>query len=237
MSGAALQKRPPFTWQGFLRGVRGSSVLMPTVVFYGLAFGVLASAKGLSALEAAMLSGLVNAGGAQMASLQAWTEPLPILAVVLTTAAMNARYLLLGAALRPWWGGLPAYKSYGSLFVLGDGNWALALREQAAGRDDAAFLTGVGFCSWFAWVGGTVAGHTFGSLLGDPQRLGLDFMLGAFFAALAVGFFKSRTAVLPLIVGIAVAVPVERWVPGPWYILAGALAGAIAGGLVHGPKA
>lgn len=229
--------RPPFTLGGFLAGIRGSGALLPTVIFYGLAFGVLANAAGISALEAALLSGLVNAGGAQMASLQAWGDPLPVLAVVLTTAAMNARYLLLGAALRPWWGGLPGWQSYGSLFVLGDGNWAMALREKAAGRDDAAFLAGVGCMAWFAWVGGTLAGHLFGALLGDPSRFGLDFMLGAFFAALAVTFFRSRASALPLLVGVGSAVVIERLVPGPWYILAGALAGSLAGGLAHGRKA
>lgn len=230
-------QRPPFTWQGFAAGLRGSSVIMPTVIFYGLAFGVLASNAGLSELESLLFSALVNAGGAQMASLQAWGEPVPVLAVVLTTAAMNARYLLLGAALRPWWRGLPGWQTYGSLFVLGDGNWALALRERSAGRDDAAFLVGVGAVAWVGWASSTLAGHLLGGLLGDPARFGLDFMLGAFFAALAVGFFRSRASALPLVVGIGVAILVERLVPGPWYILAGATAGAIAGGLAHGAKA
>jgi len=35
--------------------VRGSSVILPTVLFYALAFGVLANGAGLSALEATLL--------------------------------------------------------------------------------------------------------------------------------------------------------------------------------------
>jgi predicted branched-subunit amino acid permease len=200
---------------------------------YGVAFGIMAGAAGLSILEAMAFSGWVNAGGAQMASLQAWADPVPIVAVCLTTLAMNARYLLLGATLRPWFGGLPGSRVYPSLFVLGDGNWALAMREYAQGRNDAAFLLGSGIVMWLTWVSATAAGHAFGAILGRPERFGIDFMLAAFFAAMAIDFYRTARGVLPLVVGVATAIVVERLVPGPWYILAGALAGSVAGALRH----
>jgi 4-azaleucine resistance transporter AzlC len=225
--------RPPFTWRGFRAGAIGGLILTPGVLVYGVAVGVIASAAGLNLLEAVLMSGWVFSGSAQMATLQAWADPLPLLALCLTTLAMNARYLLLGAALRPWFAGLPGHQSYASLFVLGDGNWALALRERAEGRDDAAFLAGSGLLMWFVWLASTAAGSAFGQLLGDPKRFGVDFMLAAFFATMAVVFFRQARGVWPLIVGIAVAVIVERLIAGPWYILAGALAGSVAGALRH----
>lgn len=48
---------------------------------YGIAVGIMAGAVGLTALEAILLSAWVNAGGAQMATLQAWADPVPIVAV------------------------------------------------------------------------------------------------------------------------------------------------------------
>lgn len=222
---------PPFTWHGVRSGARAAMILAPGVAMYGAAFGVMAQAAGLSVFEAAFMSGWMNAGGAQMATLQAWADPIPLLAVCLTTLAMNARYLLLGAALRPWFSGLPAHQSYTSLFVLGDGNWALALREFAAGRRDAAFVLGSGLVLWLVWVGMTAAGHLFGQVLGNPQRFGLDFMLAAFFITMAMVFVRQARDIAPLIVGLVVAVAVERLVAGPWYILAGALAGSLVGAL------
>ena len=68
-------------------------------------------------------------------------------------------------------------------------------------------------------------------MLGDPRRLGLDFMLAALFATMAVGFFRVARSVAPLIVAIVVAVVVQKLVPGPWYLFAGALAGSLAGAL------
>jgi predicted branched-subunit amino acid permease len=226
-----------FTRQGFRAGTLGVGPLIPGIAMYGVAFGVMAQAAGLSTLESALLSGWVNAGGAQMASLQAWSNPVPILAVFLMTLAMNTRYLLLGAALRPWFGPLPAYQSYPSLLVLGDGNWTLALRERQEGRGDAAFLAGSGFVLWLVWIVTTVVGHAFGRVLGDPTRFGIDFMLAAFFAAMAVVFVRKSDAILPLVVGAATAIIVQRLIEGPWYILAGAAAGSAVGALrrVHPP--
>ena len=54
-----------------------------------------------------------------MAALQGLADPVSVLAVCLTTLAVNARYLLLGATLRPWFSELPGYQSYPSLFVMG----------------------------------------------------------------------------------------------------------------------
>jgi predicted branched-subunit amino acid permease len=55
-------------------------------------------------------------------------------------------------------------------------------------------------------------------------------MLAAFFATMAVAFFRNaREATPPLAVAIVTAIVVERLVAGPWYIFAGALAGSLAG--------
>jgi 4-azaleucine resistance transporter AzlC len=222
-----------FTLAGVREGALASLILAPTVIVFGLAFGVLAAATGLSTLEAMFMSAWVNAGSAQMATLQVWADPLPLLTVCLTTLAMNARYVLLGASLRPWLPNTPAYQTYPALFVLGDGNWALSLRRFQQGGADAGFLFGSGFMMWLCWLGATIGGHLFGQWLGDPKRLGLDFFLAAFFATVAVAFFKRREDALPFCIGVAVAIVVERLIAGPWYIFAGAVAGSLVGALRH----
>jgi 4-azaleucine resistance transporter AzlC len=226
-----IQTRVPFTMHGFRVGFIAARVLIPSLVMYGLAFGIMAATAGLNALESLFISAWVYAGGAQMAILQAWGDPIPVVAVCLLTLAMNARYLLLGAALRPWFGRLPPHQSYPSLFFMGDANWAMALREYAEGRDDGAFLIGSGVAMWITWVATTWAGHAFGQVLGNPAVFGVDFMLAAFFASMAVAFFKKLRDVAPFIIGAIVAAIVQQTVPGPWYILAGAVAGSLAGAL------
>lgn len=226
-----IKARVPFTMRGFRAGFVAARVLVPGVAMYGLAFGILAATTGLSALESMFLSAWVYAGGAQMAILQAWGDPIPILAVCVVTLAMNARYMLLGAALRPWFSRLPPYESYPALFFMGDTNWAMALREYAEGRDDACFLVGSGAAMWIAWVGATWIGHVFGQVISDPTILGVDFLIAAFFATIAVPFLKKLRDVAPLLIGAAIAVIVHQLVAGPWYIVAGALAGSFTGAL------
>lgn len=226
---------PPFTRAGLEAGAIGIWPMMPGLVMYGLAFGVMAATVGLSMAEALVFSGWVYAGGAQMASLQTWADPVPIASVCLVTLAMNARYLLLGATLRPWFGTLPAVQVYPTLFVLGDGNWALAMRERAQGRNDAAVLLGSGIVMWLSWILSTAAGHAFGQIMSSARIWGVDFMLTAYFATLAVAFLGTTRNISPLVVGVLTAIVVEHLAPGPWYILSGALAGSVAGTLRHDP--
>jgi len=216
-----------FTRGGLREGVLAVGVLVPGALMFGMAFGVMAKAAGLGLFESMLLSAWVNAGGAQMATLQAWADPVPLLAVVLTTLAMNSRYLLLGAALRPWFGHLPAGQSYPSLFVLGDANCAMGLRRHADGHSDAAFILGSGAVLWLVWVAATAAGHAFGQALGDPRRLGIDFMLGAFFATMAAGWLDRRGNLLPFGIGVASAIVIDRLLGAPWSILIGASLGAL----------
>jgi predicted branched-subunit amino acid permease len=220
---------PSFTAAGVVHGIVKATVLAPSVIAFGLAVGVLAAAKGLTTLEAALMSAWVNAGSAQMAALQIWTHPLPVFTLALTVLAMNARYVLLGASLQPHFGKLPWWQIYPSLFVMGDGNWALTLREVQERRFDGGFLLGSGLVMFLLWSAAVVVGQLFGLVIGDPRRYGIDFMLAAFFATLAVGFFRAHRGVAPLVVAIAVAVAIERLVPGPWYLFAGALAGSLVG--------
>lgn len=216
-----------FTLNGLRQGALGVAVLLPGTAMFAMAFGVMAKATGLGLGEATLLSAWVYAGGAQMATLQAWADPVPLLAVVLTTLAMNSRYLLLGAAMRPSLGGLPASRSYPSLFVLGDANGAMAMRRHADGEGDAAFVLGSGVAMWLVWVAGTAAGHGFGQVLGDPHRLGIDFMLGAFFATMAAGWLDRRGNLLPFAVGVASAIVIDRLLGASWSILIGAGVGAL----------
>ena len=234
VSEKAATGRATFTLAGVRDGAVQCLILAPSVFAFGLAFGILAAGAGLSLLEAMLMSGWVNAGSAQMAVVQIWAEPIPLLTLCVTVLAMNARYILLSAALYPWIGHLPPHQTYPSLFVLGDGNWALALRNFTERKPDAGFLLGSGLVMWAAWQGSTIVGHLFGQVLGDPKRFGVDFMVAAFFACMAVGFFRAARGATPLIVAIVIAIVVERLVTGPWYIFAGALAGSLAGAWQYG---
>ncbi len=220
---------PRTFFSGFRTGAIAIWPLMPSAIMFGIAFGIMAGTVGLSLAEATFFSGWVYAGGAQMASLQGWDYPVPLLFVCLTTAAINSRYVLMGATLRPFMASRPAWQVYATLFFLVDANWILSLRYRPDEVDGVGLLFGSGFTMWVVWVVSTMAGSAFGQLLADPKAFGVDFMLAAFFAAAGVTFWKRARPVAPLIVSVLVAILVQKTVPGPWYILVGALAGSLAG--------
>jgi 4-azaleucine resistance transporter AzlC len=230
----ARSAAPTFTLAGLQSGALRIVAVLPTIAMYGIAFGMMAASARLTFAETVLFSATVYAGAAQMATLQAWADPVPLVAVVATTLGMNARYLLLGATLQPWLRALPARQLYPTLFVLGDSNWALALKERERGLDDAAFLLGSGLAMWATWVGTTAVGHAFGAVLRDPARYGVDFLLPAFFASMLVGFARRARDLAPFAVGAAVAIACERLAPGPWSLVAGAIAGSSIALFVRG---
>ncbi len=215
-----------FTAAGVRDGFVAGFPVALGVAGYGVVFGVVARRAGLSVAEAAVMSATVVAGAAQLVAVELWAEPIPVVAVVSTTLLVNLRYVLMGAALRPWIGQLGAPKAYGSVFFFADENWALSIGALRSGSDNGAFLLGSGLVLWLLWVASTVVGATAGDLVGDPATYGLDFVVTALFLTLAVGFWEGTKSLRPWVAAATAAFATHAAVPGEWYILVGALAGA-----------
>ena len=220
-----------FTRAGVGEGLRRTIPVALSIFTYGLVFGVLSRQAGLSPLEALLMSSLVFAGASQFVAITLWISPLPWAAIILTTLVVNLRHLLMGAAIGPWFRGLPPLKAYGSIFFLSDESWALTMGEFGKGSRNGAFLLGSGIAAFAAWVGATVVGQVAGNALQDPARWGLDFAFTAVFIALLAGLWKGKSDLLPWAVAAVVAIAASIWLPGKWYILLGGLAGSLVGAL------
>lgn len=225
--------RVRFTREGFLDGARIMLPLMPGLCLFGLAFGAAAAQKGFSWLEVALSSGLVFAGLAQMVALEGWTNNWTLgglFALALLTFTVNMRHLLMAASMRPWFGALPAWKSYPTLFFLADNNWAATMRYHARGGRDAGFFVGSGIFTWVMWALSSVAGQVIGGGLPDPKAVAIDLVVPAFFIAMLVPNWRGRREMVGWSVAAAVSVGASFVVPGWWFIFIGALSGAVAGG-------
>lgn len=227
----------PPTGNAFLLGMRTFVPVAISIAAYGLVWGVLAGQAGLSAWEVLVMSGLVFAGASQFVALESWMPGnLPVVSIVITTAIVNLRMLLMTATLRPLTTHLPRWKALLSVYLVADENWAMTMGEVARGRGTVAFLVGSGVCSWIAWVGSTLAGRLLGSAIEDPTTYGLDFAFTATFIALLLGMWKGRGDLVPWIVAALVAIVSARLVPGNWYIIIGGLAGSLAGAVAETMK-
>jgi predicted branched-subunit amino acid permease len=224
---------PTFTWAGVKRGIAIALPFGASSVIYGLGFGVLASQVGLSVLEAVIMSALVFSGTAQLAIVQSWTAGLALLPVFATVMLANARYILMSAALRPWFASLRQGRVTLALLMLVDGSFAIGMRERAAGRNDAGVVLGAGLISYTAWVGSTGLGFALGQLVPDPKVYALDFIIVAFSASAAALMWRGKSDLAPAAVALAAALFVNHVAPGPWVVVAAAFAGVIVGAAAH----
>ena len=227
----SLPVRVTFTRNGIWRGFVAAQPLAASVLLYGCVFGVLAGESGLGWLQATLMSVLMYSGSAQLAALQIGVTTALLPQLIAAVFLLNARYLLFGAALRPWLAWIRPWQAWATLYFNGDGSWAMAMKRYADGERDAGFVFGAGFAMFMPWVFGTWAGHQAASWVPDPKALGLDFMLAGFATAIAVGSWRGRSDILPALIAAAVAVICVFALPSGWHIVAAGLAGGLVGAL------
>lgn len=148
---------------------------------FGLAFGAVAAAAGLSVVQAAALSAVMFTGASQFALvgiLAAAGSPFAALAAALLLGTRNAFYgVAVAGIVRP--------RGFGRLvtahFVIDETTaMAVAQPERAAGRY-AFWATGVALCAM--WNLGTLVGALIGSSI-NTTALGLEAAAPAIFLAL-----------------------------------------------------
>jgi predicted branched-subunit amino acid permease len=93
---------------------------------------------------------------------------------------------------------------------------------------------GAALAMYLAWVGFTAAGALLGPMLGDVQHYGFDMAFPAVFLVLMRGMWKGMRAARPWLVSLVVAALVYLFVPGAWYVAAGAVSGLLAAWFMAG---
>jgi predicted branched-subunit amino acid permease len=226
---------PYFSRRGFRDGIVAVSPVIISLFATGLVFGTLAAQKGFSLLDALAMSGFVYGGLVQVVTLQSWPQEFTLatlLTLMLATLTVNLRLFLMSITFRPWFGALPAWQAYPILFFITDVGWLRAMRYRAEGGSDVGFFLGGGVFLHFVWMASTVAGVVFSNWLTNPRAFGIDLLLPIFFATLLIPAWRGPRRAVPWLVAGLVAVVVQWLVAGYWYIIAGAVSGALSAGLI-----
>ena len=222
----------PITWQATRQGVVAALAYVPGYLVFGAAVGTLAAQKGLSLGEAVLMSMFVCAAASQMVALELWTADWTfahILAIAGVTAMVNARFILSGASLRPWLSPVRAGFVYPVLGVLTDGAWAASIRYHADGGRDFGFFVGATVSLWLVWSLASVPGFLLGALVHDPKAYAFDLIVPLMFTATVTPILARTRKYLAFAVAGGVAFVASLLLPGYWFIVIGALAGACAG--------
>ena len=227
----------PFTLKGALIGVRLTLPLYPGIIVFATAFGAAASQKGLDVWQTMALSIFVFAGAAQMVALEVWRDSWTVasaVGVTVLTLTINARMILMGAAIQPWLAGTPKLATAPMLFLLTDASWLVGMRYRAEGGNDVAVLAGSGVALWVIWIVATLPGYLAGAFVSNPEAFGLDLVMPIFFAAMLAPLWRGVGPAIPWAVAGIVALAVQQLFEGYVFIIAGALAGAVTGALRRG---
>lgn len=220
---------------GFNLGLRLALPVLPGMIAFGLAVGSTAARKGFSFVDSLVMNVFVYAGMSQLVAMEVWPERVTIAALgalAFLCVVLNARMLLITASLQPWLGVLPPWKIYPALHIVVDPGWLIAMRYRAEGGSDIGVFFGSSVMLALAWMSATSAGHLTGALISDPRRYGIDLVMPIFFAAMLIPLWRGvRRGVAWLVAG-AVALLVQYLLGGWWFIVAGAVAGSVVGGLL-----
>lgn len=231
--------RVTLTRAGLAEGVRLCLPIVPSICFFGLAYGAASAQTSMSLLESVLSSMLVFAGAAQLVTLELWRDHwtvASIAGIALIAGTVNSRLILMGASLHGWLGTLPPSRLWPSLFFLTDANWILTERYRAQGGNDAGIYLGAGLLLWAVWWAVTIPGYLVSSLVPDPKKFGLDLVMPLFFVLMLVPMWKGRRDLMPWGVAACVATLVWALVPGYAFIVSGAVAGALTGAFMPEPS-
>lgn len=204
---------------------------------YGVSFGALSVAAGLSVPQTVALSLLVFSGGSQFAFVGVVGAGGAAGAAIATAGLLGVRNGLYGPQVTPLLGERGGRRVLAAHLTIDESTAvATAQREPATART-GFWWTGAGvFALWNLF---TLAGALVGDALGDPRRYGLDAAAAAAFLALVwprVTGPGGRLARAVAAGAVLVALAVTPLVPAGVPVLLAALVAILVGLLVASPQ-
>ncbi len=220
-----------------MQGVRDSTPVVVAILPFGVLFGALAVANGLTPFEAVLMSATIFAGASQMVGIELFGREISPALIVFALFAVNFRHVLYSAAIGRRITDWPIGRQAAAFFVLCDPVYAEAERKAERGLPiEPGWYFGMGVTVWLFWTLQTALGAAFGGLIDDPHALGLDFLLPIYFLGLVMSF-RSRPLWAPVVLASALAsVLAYRFVGSPWHVSIGGLAGVAVAALAPPPK-
>ena len=194
---------------------------------YGVSFGAISIAAGLSIAQTCALSLLMFTGASQFAFVGIIGGGGSALAGAGTAVLLGSRNALYGLRLSVLLDERGARRLVASQLVI-DESTGLALREPTAEASRVGFWA-AGLSVFAFWNLGTLAGAIAGEVLPDPKALGLDAAVPAAFVALLAPRMRGREPWAVALIAAAVAVVAVPYVPTGVPVLLAAAVAVVAG--------
>ncbi len=197
----------------FLAGLKNILPLLVGVCPFGIIFGALALASGLSPGATMAMSAFVFAGSAQFIAATLVGNGASLWLIILTTFVINLRHLLYSVTLTPYLKHLPARWQAPLAFWLTDEAFVVVSRRY--NQPDSSpykhwFFLGAAISMYITWQMSTLIGILAGQMIPDPLSWGLDFALPVTFIGMLIPALKDRAILIATLVAGITAVIAYR---------------------------
>jgi len=216
-------------WQNYIVGFRESLPAVLSAAPFGLLFGALAIDNGLTPGEALLMSAAVFGGASQMVGIQLFSSNAAAWLIVFSIFAVNFRHILYSASIGRHLGDFTPMQKVLAFFLLVDPIYAASeFRIENRQKIRFSWYLGMGSSMYIFWTVMTGIGALFGSLIRNPEAVGIDFLFPIYFLGLLLGF-RKRPNWMPVVIASGLgSIVAYQTVGSPWHVSIGALAGILA---------
>ena len=218
-------------WQEFKAGVKDGLPVQLGILPFGVVFGVLGVESGLTPYQTFFMSSLLFAGTSQIIFAQLVALATPVIILLGSVAALNARHLLYSASISEYLRDKPLRWRIMLAYLLTDEAYAVSIlryRQKPHNEMMHYHLLGSGILLWSVWQIATLIGILAGNAI--PEELSLGFVIPLIFMAITLPLIKSRVEVATIGTSTACVFAFAHLPYNLWLLIA-AIAGIAAGTL------
>lgn len=175
-------------WDSFLEGVQHTLPLILGAIPFGIIFGTLGPASGLSVAATMAMSLFVFAGSAQFIALGLLAAGTPVVLIIAVTFVVNLRHLLYSVTLMPSVKHLPLRWRSSLSFWLTDETFAVVVQRMSPQHQSQFhwYYLGSALAMYSNWQLCTLIGITAGQWLPGIENWGLDVAMAVTFIGIVV---------------------------------------------------
>jgi predicted branched-subunit amino acid permease len=235
-SGTATGLAGRVTRSDITDGIKDSVPILFALVPFSAVFGAIALENGLTFPELLLASMSIYAVASQYVMVDLLVQGVPAWSIVLAVFAVNFRHVLYSAAVGRHMNGFSSFQKVFAFFLLVDPQYAAAERRAANQGLRPAYYFAFAGSVYGTWIASNCLGAGFGSLITNPDALGLDFILPLYFAGLVAGFHQRAGFGVVLLTSAAISIFAYYTIGSPWHITLGGLAGLAAAAAISRPE-
>ena len=170
-------------------------------LFLGIAFGILASNKGISMFWCGIMSIIIYSGSMQFVATEVLTRSFDLVGVAFLTLMVNARYMFYGLSMLDTFKDFGAKKPY-MVFSLTDETFSLlCTAEPPEEIDKKQFLFCIALFNHIYWLVGALVGAFLGTAV-PFDFAGIDFVMTALFVVIFVEQMRQVRNRIPSLIGL-----------------------------------